>query len=148
MRQHRTSVPRTAFAASTLAIAVLVAGCATSGNMPAGSAKLNGTQEVPPVNTSATGSAMIAVAPDKTVSGSVSTSGLEGKAAHIHQAAPGMNGGVVIGLVKNPDGSWSVPAGAKLTDEQYASYQAGNLYVNVHTAANPGGEIRAQLNSR
>ncbi|MDY7574058.1 CHRD domain-containing protein [Actimicrobium sp. CCI2.3] len=137
--------------ATALAIAVTVlaaAGCATQVNMPLGDAKLNGTQEVPPVSTSAIGTAMITVTANKSVSGRVTTSGLEGKAAHIHQGAPGMNGGVVIGLTKNTDGSWSVPLDAKLTDAQYASYQAGNLYVNVHTAANPGGEIRAQLNAR
>ncbi|EGF31650.1 hypothetical protein IMCC9480_3619 [Oxalobacteraceae bacterium IMCC9480] len=144
MRQHRRSVPALVIAFTVLA----VTGCATTLSMPMGSAKLNGTQEVPPVASSATGTAMITVTADKAVSGSINTSGLEGKAAHIHQAAPGMNGGVVIGLTKTADGSWSVPAGAKLTDEQYASYLAGNLYVNVHTAANPGGEIRAQLNSR
>jgi len=38
-----------------------------------------------------------------------------------------------------------VPAGSKLTDAQYESYKAGNLYVNVHSAANKGGEIRAQI---
>ncbi len=38
-----------------------------------------------------------------------------------------------------------MPEGSKLTDEQYAAYKAGNLYVNVHSAANKGGEIRAQL---
>ena len=41
--------------------------------------------------------------------------------------------------------TYSVPPTAKLTDAQFASYQAGNLYVNVHTAANPKGDIRAQL---
>jgi len=38
-----------------------------------------------------------------------------------------------------------VPAGTKLTDAQWSSLQAGNLHVNVHTAANPNGEVRAQL---
>ncbi|MFT5532124.1 MAG: hypothetical protein ACI8WM_002711 [Burkholderiaceae bacterium] len=142
MKQNRT------YAAAIAFTVLAVTGCATTLSMPVGSAKLNGTQEVPPVSTSATGTAMITVTADKAVSGRIDTNGIEGKAAHIHQAAPGMNGGVVIGLTKNSDGSWSVPAGAKLTDEQYASYQAGNLYVNVHTALNPGGEIRGQLNSR
>jgi CHRD domain len=38
-----------------------------------------------------------------------------------------------------------VPEGTKLTDDQYKSYKAGNLYVNVHTDAHKGGEIRAQI---
>jgi CHRD domain len=40
---------------------------------------------------------------------------------------------------------WTVPEGARLSDDQFQSYKAGNLYVNVHSAANPGGEIRAQI---
>ena len=106
---------------------------------------LSGSQEVPPVTTSASGSGTITVNADKMVSGSVKTSGLDGTAAHIHQGAPGTNGPVAVPLTKGSDGTWSVPAGAKLTDAQYDAYKAGNLYVNVHSAANKGGEIRGQL---
>ena len=106
---------------------------------------LSGSQEVPPVTTSATGSGTITVGADKAVSGSVTTTGVTGVAAHIHQGAAGQNGPVIIPLTKSGDNVWSVPAGAKLTDEQEKAFKAGNLYVNVHSAANKGGEIRGQL---
>jgi phage tail sheath gpL-like len=107
---------------------------------------LSGDQEVPPVKTSASGSGTITIAADKTVSGSVTTKGIEGTAAHIHEGTPEKNGPVIIPLTKGADNTtWSVPAGAKLTDAQYDAFKAGNLYVNVHSAANKGGEIRAQL---
>lgn len=107
--------------------------------------KLTGAEEVPVVTTSATGIADIQVNADKTVSGSVKTTGMQGIAAHIHQAPVGKNGPPIIPLVKAGDNVWNVPEGAKLTDEQFASYKAGNLYVNVHSAEHKGGEIRAQL---
>ena len=107
---------------------------------------LSGAQEVPPVSTSASGSGTITVNDDKSVSGSVKTSGVTGLAAHIHIAPAGRNGPVIVPLTKGSDGStWSVPAGARLTDAQYDAYKAGNLYVNVHSAAYKGGEIRGQL---
>jgi hypothetical protein len=65
--------------------------------------------------------------------------------AHIHLGAIGKSGPPVITLTKASEYVWSVPAGAKLTDEQYESYKAGNLYINVHSAAHKPGEIRAQL---
>jgi hypothetical protein len=105
---------------------------------------LAGDQEVPPVKSAGTGSGTIVVGDDKSVSGSVMTTGIPGTAAHVHEAAAGTNGAVIIPLAKDGD-KYSVPAGAKLTDAQFASFKAGNLYVNVHTAANPGGEIRGQL---
>jgi hypothetical protein len=105
---------------------------------------LAGDQEVPPVKSAGTGAGTITVGADKSVSGSVTTTGIAGTAAHVHEAATGKNGPVIIPLTKSGD-TYTVPAGAKLTDAQFASFQAGNLYVNVHTAANPDGEMRGQL---
>jgi predicted small secreted protein len=110
-----------------------------------GGVTLTGAHEVPAVKTDAKGTADIKVAADRTVSGSVSTTGINGVAAHIHQGASGRNGPVIVPLTKGSDGSWSVPSGAKLTAAQYEAYKAGDLYVNVHSAAHKGGEIRAQL---
>ena len=105
---------------------------------------LSGDQEVPAVKTGASGGGTISVNPDMTVSGSVTTTGVAGTMAHIHEAATGKNGPVIIPLTKNGD-TWSVPAGAKLTEAQFAAYKAGDLYVNVHSAEHKGGEIRGQL---
>jgi hypothetical protein len=106
---------------------------------------LSGSQEVPAVTTQAKGSGTITVGDDKSVKGGITTTGITATAAHIHEAEAGKNGGVIIPLTKNGDNGWNVPAGAKLTDAQYESYKKGGLYVNVHSAANPGGEIRGQI---
>lgn len=106
---------------------------------------LSGSEETPPVTTSATGTGLITIAKDKSVSGRIKTTGIDGTVAHIHVGAPGQSGPPIITLEKTADGVWSVPAGAKLTDEQYASFKAGTLYVNVHSAEHKPGEIRAQL---
>ncbi len=107
--------------------------------------KLTGAEETPPVSTSASGAGTIAIAADKSVSGTVKTTGIEGTVAHIHVGAPGRSGPPIITLNKEANGVWSVPAGSKLTDEQYASFKAGDLYVNVHSADHKAGEIRGQL---
>ena len=106
---------------------------------------LSGAQEVPPVTTAATASGTITVAGDGAVSGSISTSGMEATMAHIHEAATGQNGPVIVPLSKTADNVWSVPQGAKLSAAQMQSFKDGNLYVNVHSAANKAGEIRSQL---
>ena len=106
---------------------------------------LTGAQEVPPVMTSASGAGEIMVAPDGSVSGTITTSGIEGTMAHIHEAPMGQNGPVIIPFTKTSDNVWSAPAGAKLTDAQLQSLKSGNLYLNVHSATNKPGEIRAQL---
>ena len=107
---------------------------------------LSGGQEVPAVTSGASGSGTITVNADKTVSGKIMTQGITGVAAHIHEGEMGKNGPVAVPLAKDSNGQWGVPAGAKLTDAQYAEFQKGGLYVNVHTAAHPDGEIRGQLN--
>jgi hypothetical protein len=106
---------------------------------------LTGAEEVPAVSTQAKGEGTITIGKDMSVAGHVKTTGIEGIAAHIHLAEPGKNGPPVITLTKGADGSWSTPEGAKLTADQYEAFKAGNLYVNVHSAAHKGGEIRAQL---
>ena len=128
-------------------ILLFAVGCATTNGMSQQGIKvtLTGNQEVPPVKTTASGSGTIVISSDKLVSGSITTTGVDATAAHIHDGPAGKNGPVIIPLTKGSDNTWSVAAGAKLTDAQYASYLAGNLYVNVHSAANKGGEIRGQL---
>jgi hypothetical protein len=106
---------------------------------------LTGAEETPAVTTSATGHGTIKIAKDKSVSGMVETTGIEGTMAHIHLGAAGEAGPPIITLTKGADGKWSVPAGSKLTDEQEAAFKAGKLYVNVHSAEHKGGEIRASL---
>lgn len=106
---------------------------------------LTGAEEVPAVTTDAKGQGTITVGKDMAVSGKVTTMGVEGVAAHIHLAEAGKNGPPVITLTKSADGSWVTPEGAKLTAEQYQAFKAGHLYINVHSAKNKSGEIRAQL---
>ena len=108
------------------------------------SIKLTGAQEVPPVSTSAAATGNISIADSGMVSGSITTTGIEATAAHIHEAPMGKNGGVIVPLVKN-GATFSVPPNAKLTDAQMKAFKAGDLYVNVHSAAHPDGELRAQL---
>jgi hypothetical protein len=129
------------------ALTASFAAFALAGAVYAAEVKVNltGGQEVPPVKTDASGSGSFTINADKSVSGGVTTKGIKGSAAHLHEAAMGTNGGIAVPLTKSNDDTWAVAAGAKLTDAQYAAYQAGNLYVNVHSAANPDGEIRAQL---
>jgi CHRD domain len=96
------------------------------------------------VTSTASGVGTIVIKNDKSVSGSIKTAGIEGTMAHIHLGEPGKNGPPIITLNKT-ENTWSVPEGAKLTDDQYKSFKEGNLYVNVHSAEHKGGEIRTQL---
>ena len=132
------------FAAGLGAAVIALAGCA--GMMAKNvNVSLSGSEQVPAVSTAARGTGSFTVSDDHSVSGSVTVSGLAPTAAHIHVGARGKNGPVAIGLTKSSDTTWVVPPGAKFSDDQYKAFMAGETYVNFHTAANKGGEIRAQL---
>jgi hypothetical protein len=106
---------------------------------------LSGDQEVPPVETAASGDNHLVFHEDRTVTGTVETESLDGTSADIHVGTPGTTGPVVVHLTKSAIGQWSVPPYTVLTPEQYSTYRAGQMYVNVQSAAHSTGEIRLQL---
>jgi len=106
---------------------------------------LSGNQEIPPVTTAATGTGTLTVGPDKSISGKLTVTGMAPTVAHIHEAAAGANGPIIVPLTKVSDGVWAVPAGVKFTDAQFESYRSGKLYFNVHSEAHRSGEIRGQI---
>ena len=123
---------------------------------PAFGGPLNGAQEVPAVATAATGEATVVIsADDSTIWYVVTYSGLSGSlaAAHFHTGAPGVSGGVILPLVASASPMVGTLTAANFTAsgaittfaQAVAAIKAGNTYVNLHTAANPGGEIRGQV---
>ena len=107
---------------------------------------LSGGAEVPPVTGSGSGTASVNLdTATKQITYNVTYTGLSGPAAaaHIHcGAAAGANSGVAVPFAKADS---PITGSATLTDAQMADLQGGKCYVNVHTAANKGGEVRAQL---
>lgn len=108
---------------------------------------VGGAAEVPPVTTAGKGTASVnADTGTKKVSWRVEYSGLSGPAtaAHIHcGAAAGANAGVAVSLGTNV--ASPIQGSGTMTDAQMADLAAGKCYVNIHTAANKGGEVRGQL---
>jgi hypothetical protein len=109
---------------------------------------LDGSQANPPITTSASGTyAVTANTAAGTLVAHVNTSGVnDANAAHIHDGYAGTNGGVAIGLTQDPGNValWSA-VDAPVDAAQIAAMRSGRYYVNVHTPANPGGEIRGQV---
>jgi CHRD domain len=106
---------------------------------------LSGAQEVPPNGSAATGTAVAFLhEPENRVVYMVNTAGLANvTAAHFHQAAAGVNGPVQVALNGGAGNYCGVTN--PLTAAQVAAWQANGVYVNVHTGAFPGGELRAQM---
>jgi len=111
---------------------------------------LNGAQQVPPVQTAAAGTADLTYdAATRVLTWNVTYNGLSGPAtmAHLHgPAATGKNAPPVIWLrEKGAAVSSPIKGQATLTPEQAQQMMAGDWYINVHTQANPNGEIRGQV---
>ncbi|MCA9726968.1 MAG: CHRD domain-containing protein [Candidatus Eisenbacteria bacterium] len=116
-----------------------------------GSARLDQAQEVPPTGAAGQGTAAFTLTPDGLVF-NITVEGLTGPitAAHFHRAAAGSNGGVVRTLTGDfsggtASGVWRSSDSEPLTDDLICALFSQDLYVNVHTAAHPGGEIRGQV---
>ncbi len=102
--------------------------------------KLSGKQEVPGNNSNATGTFNgIYDKTTKKIDYSIALNGLTASAMHLHKAAAGVNGDVVMEIMGLKGTT------AAFTTAQEADLLAGNLYLNVHSAAQPGGEIRGQV---
>ena len=109
-------------------------------------ADLKAASEVPPTDSKGTGSVTATFdTATKQLSWKGTVSGLTGPAtaAHFHAGEVGKNGGVVVPIAGADKGSFE--GSATLTDAQAAELMDGKWYVNVHTAANKGGEVRGQV---
>jgi hypothetical protein len=108
-------------------------------------AELSGAKELPPVATQAYGRSTIRVGKDRSIAGTVTVHNMKPTAAHVHRGALNADGPVVLPLTKTSETTFSVPPNTRLTEEQFARFKEGNLYVNVHSEQYPSGEIRAQM---
>ncbi len=121
-------------------------------------ANLTGQQEVPPVNTQATGHAIV-VPINQTVTYYVNVTDIQGVTqGHIHSGVQGENGPIVVTLFKfdSPQNGVSQsdnitaailegPMQGKTIPDLISAMSNGSTYVNVHTEQNPNGEVRGQL---
>lgn len=106
---------------------------------------LSGDAQSPPVQTAATGYALIVVDDDGVVSGMVEAPDIADATAFIEDDAADAATPVVIALVPVSAGRWQVPSDTRLTPAQMSHYQSGKLSANVRSKAHPKGEVRANL---
>ena len=148
---------RLAMVVATLALAGLPATVlAVDPTQPAYGGPLSGAQETPAVVTTAAGQGTVVISADgSTITYLVTYSGLSGSvaAAHIHTGAAGIAGGVILPLTTGPSpmtgtltaANFAASGSVTTFAQAVAAIRAGTTYFNLHTAANPGGELRGQI---
>ncbi|RYX95003.1 MAG: CHRD domain-containing protein [Comamonadaceae bacterium] len=151
---NRKTFLRTTLAASIVGIAVL-SGCSSvrpSQTTTIFETTLSSANEVPPVSGYGTGRVEATWKPSNmTLSYRVTFSGLSGAptAAHFHgPAMPGENAGVSLPVTVGTPELGTIQGEAVLTQAQADDLAAGRWYFNIHTAANPNGEVRGQMRRR
>lgn len=132
--------------AGAMLLGVMLAGPAARAEVVKLSGELKGSNEVPPNNSSGSGKAEATYDTDtKTLTYTVTYDGLTGPAmgAHFHgPSEAGKNAGIALPFKSTQS---PIQGTATLTDAQAADLLAGKWYSNIHTAANPGGELRGQM---
>lgn len=130
------------------AVATTAAATVNVNNNPVIPVVLSPDEVIPRPVSTATGDGDVTVnLLNGSVTGGVTVSGITATLAHIHDAFAGSAGPVIVNFVQSgtDPNRWDAEAGAILTADQINDLLAGKLYVNVHSAAYPQGEIRGQL---
>lgn len=117
-------------------------------NSPAIDVAVSAAEVFPRTNSTATGTGQLTFnLVTGVVTGGITLSGITATLAHIHDGIAGTNGPVIVDFLQSASdpNRWEVEAGDVLNADQVNALLAGQLYVNVHSAAHPGGEIRGQI---
>lgn len=141
----KTTILRSSLAALACTAVLALASPAMAANVNL-KADLKGASEVPPTDSKGAGSVTATFdTASKKLSWKGNVTGLSGPAtaAHFHAGESGKNGGVAVPITGADKGSFE--GSATLTDAQAEELMSGKWYVNVHTAANKGGEVRGQV---
>jgi hypothetical protein len=140
---------RAVFAGLGLAVLSLLATAPASAQNVNYSAELTGASQVPPVTTEATGNARISFGQtSKRMVYTITYTGLSGPATAAHFHGPAAEGATAPPVIPiEGDLTSPISGNVILTDDQIGMLEDGELYFNIHTAANPGGEIRGQLDN-
>lgn len=132
---------------SMLAVVAVLAATPAVAETMSYKAALKGMSEVPPTTSQGAGNLLATFDTEsKQLTWKGTVSGLSGNAtaAHFHgPAEPGKNAGVLVAAPGISNGPFE--GSATLTDDQAKALMSGQTYFNVHTAANPGGEVRGQI---
>ncbi|TFV73694.1 CHRD domain-containing protein [Bradyrhizobium frederickii] len=146
MRKARDRIGATLWGTAMLGGLLIVAAAPSRAEVVKLQAELKGSNEVPPNNSSGSGRAEATFDSEtKVLTYTVTYADLTGPVIGAHFHGPGeagKNAGIALPFktVQSP-----IQGSAALTDAQAADLLAGKWYANIHTAANPGGELRGQM---